>query len=245
MTLGFFWGSGPAGLRRRRTVDYLRPPLNCSVQAAPRASRRGLLRDLLNCAAPAQWRCHCYFYGNRVAFVLAGWPDRAACHYVKVSLGLRAPGLRWRCPANCAPPPLTAWPSPPPASRRRLPQRWWPPLLRRLRAGCATAPPELLIGFVFRLRPGLPARASGLICFLFAVASYCVTVAITKHRYCANCYKTAVTYKMNNNLLNILFLLTKARITKLKTTRCCRKQKPDENKSFFADLITISYSSVP
>ena len=49
-----------------------------------------------------------------------------------------------------------------PASRWRLPGRQWPPLLRRLRAGYAIASPELLIVFVFRLRPGLPARASGL-----------------------------------------------------------------------------------
>ena len=59
-------------------------------------------------------------------------------------------------------PPLTARPTPPPASCRRLPGRSWPLPLRRLRAGCAITPPELLIVFVFCLRPGLPARASGL-----------------------------------------------------------------------------------
>ena len=75
-----------------------------------------------------------------------------------------APGIRpsLAAPRQLRPATLNCVADPATGFMPELPGRSWPLPLRRLRAGCAIAPPELLIVFVFRLRPGLPARASGL-----------------------------------------------------------------------------------
>lgn len=105
---------------------------------------------------PAEWGASSSVLGT------AGQNERLAITY-GVNLGLRVarPALadaRQALPRR----PLLQCPSPPPASRRRLPRRWWPLPLRRLRAVFATATPELLIVYVFHLRSGLLDRASSL-----------------------------------------------------------------------------------